>query len=92
MIACVLENWGIMFFEMPAYILCSIRLLGTTLNKFCMFLRGLGGYQNFLVLVGSGFHKIIYKKILVSLLIFFFKSCIEVRYQYFEKLDRFSQC
>jgi len=38
MIACVLENWGIMFFEMPAYILCSIRLLGTTLNKLYMFL------------------------------------------------------
>jgi len=26
MTTCILENWGIMFFEMLAYILCSIRL------------------------------------------------------------------
>jgi len=49
-----------MFFEMLAYILCSIKLLGTTLNKLHMLLV-LGGYQNFLVVVGSIFHKIIYK-------------------------------
>jgi hypothetical protein len=48
----VLENWGIMFFEMHAYILCSRRLLETTLNKLRMFLLVLGGYQNLLVLFG----------------------------------------
>jgi hypothetical protein len=52
-----------MFFEMHACILCFIRLLKTTLNLLCMFLPMLGGYQNFLALVESSFHKIIYKKI-----------------------------
>jgi hypothetical protein len=50
MTACVLETWGIMFFKVPAYILCSMRLLGTTLNKLRMFLLVWGGYENFLVL------------------------------------------
>ncbi len=91
MTTCVLENWGIMFFEMPAYILCSRRLLGTTLNKLRMFLLVLGGYQNLLVLVGSIFHKMDYRRFWFHFK-FLFKSCIEIRYQYFEKLDHFSQC
>jgi len=41
---------GHYFFEVPAYILCSIRLLGTTLNKLRKFLPVLGAYENFLVL------------------------------------------
>jgi len=91
MTTCVLENWGIMFFEMLAYILCSRRPLRTTLNKLRMFLLVLGGYQSLLVLVGSIFHKIVYKIFWFHLKILF-NSCIETRYQYFEKLDHFSQC
>jgi hypothetical protein len=87
MTTCILENRGIMFFEMPTYILCSIRLLGTTLSKLHM----LGGYQNLLVLVGSIFHKIFYKRFWFHIFLKI-KSCIETGYQYFEKLDHFSQC
>jgi len=91
MTTCVLENWGIMFFEMPPYILCSRRLLGTTLNKLCMFLLVLGGYQNLMVLLGFIFHKLIYKRFWLHFK-FLFKSCIQTKYQYFENLDHFSQC
>jgi hypothetical protein len=75
MTTCILENWGIMFFEMPTYILCSIRLLGTTLNKLHMILPMLGGYQKNLVLVGSIFHIIIYKRFWLHFY-FIFKSCM----------------
>jgi hypothetical protein len=62
MTTCTLENWGIIFLKcLPTYY-AFIRLLGTTLNKLCMFLLMLDGYQKKLVFVGSIFHKIIYKR------------------------------
>jgi hypothetical protein len=79
MTTCILENWGIMFFEMLAYILCSIRLLGTTLNKLRMFLLMLGGYQKLLV----HFSQNNYKRFCFHFFFFFFKLCIKIGYQYF---------
>ncbi len=63
MTASVLENWGIMFFWNAS--LHDIMLYKATWNntkQVAHLFTMLGGYQNFLILVGFNFHKIIYRR------------------------------